>query len=156
MSEGYHPWVRMTPRPPRLPWTVLTVVWMVCACRPSVADVPAPEQPWEEMTFEQRKAHMSARVLPHMRATFQSHDAERFASFDCTTCHASGAAAGDYAMPDPALPHLVRKNFRTEIQAKHPEMVRFMWERVEPEMARLVGTKAGRTRFNCRDCHVRD
>jgi hypothetical protein len=121
------------------------------ACQPHPTDIPGPEQPWEQMSHDERKVYMATAVLPHMQATFAGFDAERFAKLECATCHVTGAARGDFAMPDPGLPNLA--HFRREHMKKHPETVRFMWEKVEPEMHALLGGKQGVGKFNCRACH---
>lgn len=105
------------------------------------------------MSHADRELYMTTMVLPHMRETFTGFDPDRFASFDCATCHVTGAAAGDYAMPDPGIPKLSRLHFGREHQRKHPETVRFMWEQVEPEMSALLGGPKGKRGFNCRSCH---
>lgn len=124
------------------------------ACRPKPDDIAGPEKPWEEMSYEARQAYMASQVLPYMKKRFQEHDPERFADFGCPTCHGSGAETGTYEMPNPELPVLDRKNFREEHQKKHPEMVQFMWEHVEIEVATLLGKRTGRGSFNCRSCHT--
>ncbi|MFV8750661.1 hypothetical protein ACNOYE_08915 [Nannocystaceae bacterium ST9] len=123
-------------------------------CQPKPSDIPGPEQPWKDMSHDERQVYMAQAVLPHMQASFREFDAERFADFDCATCHVTGAAAGTFAMPDPGIPKLSRSKFRQEHMKKHPETVRFMWETVEPEMSALLGGPKGLRGFNCRDCHM--
>ena len=124
------------------------------ACQPKPTDIPGPEREWSSLNLDERKAYMAETVLPHMKANFQTFDPERFASFDCTTCHRTGAERGDFAMPDPGIPKLSRAKFRQEHMKKHPETVRFMWEKVEPDMSALLGGPKGLRGFNCRDCHM--
>jgi hypothetical protein len=123
----------------------------VLGCQPHPHGISGPPQPWEEMSHEDKQVYMTTTVLPHMQSTFGGHDPERFASVGCDTCHVTGAARGDYAMPDPGLPNLA--HFQREHMKKHPEMVRFMWEKIEPEMHELLGGKKGYGKFNCRNCH---
>jgi hypothetical protein len=120
-------------------------------CQPHPTGIIGPEKPWAEMDHTERQAYMASAVLPHMQATFGTFDPERFAKVECATCHVTGAARGDFAMPDPGLPNLA--HFRREHMKKHPETVRFMWEKVEPEMHELLGGKEGVGKFNCRACH---
>jgi hypothetical protein len=120
-------------------------------CQPHPEGIAGPETPWAEMDHAERQAYMASAVLPHMQASFAGFDAERFAEFECATCHVTGAARGDFTMPDPGLPNLA--HFRREHMKKHPETVRFMWEKVEPEMHALLGGKAYARKFNCRACH---
>jgi hypothetical protein len=132
----------------------LLAMFAMLACQPKPTDIPGPERPWKSMSHEDRQIYMAQTVLPHMQETFQAFDAERFAGFDCSTCHPSGAARGDFAMPDAGIPKLSRWKFRTEHWKKHPETVRFMWEKVDPEMSALLGGPKGLRGFNCRDCHM--
>ena len=140
----------------RLPLTALLGLSLVAVagCQPKVRDLPGPGQAWKQMDHEEREVYMAQAVLPHMQATFAGFDAERFASFDCTTCHPSSAAQGEFVMPDPALPKLSRWHFRREHMKPHPETVRFMWEQVEPQMSALLGGPKGLRGFNCRSCHT--
>lgn len=121
---------------------------LLLACQPKPQGIEGPPRPWGEMDDAAREAHMSSVVLPHMKEAFQRFDAERYADFGCPTCHVGGS----YEMPNPRLPVLSKTKFRKEHWKKDPEMVQFMWEHVEPEMAALLGQK-GR-RFNCRSCHT--
>ena len=138
--------------------TGLLLIAMATACRPA-ATVPAgATRPWAQMDRAERQAHMTAVVLPEMRATFQRHDARRFADFGCATCHGPDAAERDYAMPNPALIQLPHRGFRKKIYVPHREMVRFMWSEVQPNMAKLLGQSESRfgrgAGFSCRGCHV--
>ena len=135
-------------------FTLLLALGAACGA-PKPTDIPGPDAPWTEMSHEQRKVYMASTVLPHMSETFQAHDAERYAEFDCETCHVTGAARGDYAMPDPGIPALSRWKFRSEHWKKHPETVQFMWERVKPEMSALLGGPKGLRGFGCASCHTR-
>jgi hypothetical protein len=132
----------------------ISAAWIGLACQPKPQDIPGPEKPWQDMSRADRELYMTTTVLPHMRETFTAFDAERFASFDCETCHVTGAANGDYAMPDPGIPKLSKLHFGRDHQRKHPETVRFMWEHVEPEMDALLGGPKGLRGFNCRNCHL--
>jgi hypothetical protein len=135
--------------------SVLTVALLLAAaCQPKPTDIPGPERAWKSMSHEDRQVYMAQTVLPHMQATFQEFDGERFAAFDCSTCHPTGATRGDFAMPDPGIPKLSRWKFRKEHWKKHPETVQFMWEKVDPEMSALLGGPKGLRGFNCRDCHM--
>jgi hypothetical protein len=135
----------------RLPFATLLTLAATLGCQPHPTDIPGPEQPWAEMSRDDRQIYMTTTVLPRMQETFATFDPEHFASVECSTCHVTGAARGDYAMPDPGLPNLA--HFRREHMKKHPETVRFMWEQVEPEMEALLGGPKGVRGFNCRACH---
>ncbi len=130
------------------------------ACRMGRTTVPeGADRPWDELDRGARAALMAERVLPAMRARFQAFDAQRFADFDCTTCHGSNAEARGYAMPNPDLPvldprGLYRKHRKDPAQHAIAE---FMWKEVEPAMAKLLGVTYGpKGRLNCATCHPHD
>lgn len=125
-------------------------------CQPKPSDIPGPEQAWKDMSHADRQVYMAEAVLPHMQATFQAFDAERFTTVDCTTCHRSGAATGSFAMPDPGLPkisrwHFFREHMKTQ---RGKDTVHFMWEHVEPEMSALLGGPKGLRGLDCHSCHM--
>jgi hypothetical protein len=128
-------------------------------CRGEPSAPPGASEPWAAMDRTERVAHMTAVVMPRMKALFQAHDPARYATFTCATCHGAGVADGTYTMPNPALLQLVSKGFRREIYLPHQAMVRFMWSEVQPTMAELLGVRESRfgrgAGFNCRGCHVR-
>ena len=111
---------------------------------------------WAEMNESERMEHMASVVLPRMQAVFQGHDPERFADFGCATCHGSGAANGDYAMPNPALPVLDASNLYKKHRQQDPEMVKLMWKQVEPAMGEALAVTygLGGAELECASCHV--
>ena len=129
--------------------TFLTATFV--ACRPAVKNAPEPPEKWKKMSHEQRFVYMTDVVEPHMRDVFQAFDAERYADFSCATCHRE---KGPYEMPNPEIFVIPRSKFREKVYEPHPEEVRFMWEKVEPNMAALLGKRAGFFSFNCRECHT--
>ncbi|MCA9694217.1 MAG: hypothetical protein KC636_31820 [Myxococcales bacterium] len=145
---------------PRLRPTVIAASLLLTpACKATVGNPPGAAMTWEQMNFQERRAHMTRVVLPQMKAVFQAHDPERFANFGCQTCHGQGSADGSFAMPNPDLMQFPRRGFKQEVYVPHREMVRFMWGEVQPKMAELLGmreSKYGRgAGFSCRNCHVR-
>ncbi len=112
---------------------------------------------WDALGTGDKMAHMHAQVEPAMREAFQSFDAERFADFDCQTCHGPGVDDGSYAMPNPALPHLREAGMFKEHRKADPEISKFMWKEVELPMADLLGQTAGpKGEFACWSCHIVD
>jgi hypothetical protein len=74
------------------------------------------------------------------------------------TCHGPDAKKGEFEMPNPKLPKLDPKdNFKAH--KKEAEVVKFMMERVVPEMATLLGEEpydpAKQEGFGCFDCHTK-
>lgn len=97
---------------------------------------------------------MKAHVMPRMSKVFQAADAAKYAAFTCKTCH------GPEFKPSPKdfLPKLVIKDGKPTAMADHPEVVKFMAEKVVPEMAATLGkapydpkTHQG---FGCGGCHA--
>lgn len=129
------------------------------------ADGPAMDEPaadegakvaWVDMDMDQKKKHMMAEVTPHMAGVFQAFDGERYAKFDCSTCHGPGAQSGEFAMPSPALPKLPPNGDFAALKEKKPEIMEFMFK-VGPEMAGTIGAKpydpSTNEGFSCYGCH---
>lgn len=111
--------------------------------------------PWSEMSDTQKLVYMKEVVTPKMAASFQAHDPQEFAEFNCATCHGPGASTGNFHMPTDALPKL--GDFELEKQ-EHPKGMAFMMEQVVPQMAELLSmprfdpsTQKG---FGCFGCHL--
>ncbi|MFW6197618.1 MAG: hypothetical protein ACOC5B_02020 [Myxococcota bacterium] len=125
------------------------------------AEQPAgPPQPWEDMTFEERKDHMKLAVLPAMENRFQEFDPDAYADFGCESCHGEDPEGDDFAMPNSDLPVLPSPESSewTEMTSEPSSVVHFMMEDVVPDMATLLGeptfdpeTGEG---FGCLDCHT--
>lgn len=101
---------------------------------------------------------MKTVITPRMRDVFKEINAEKFALADCTLCHGARAKTGDFAMPNPDIHPLSASGNFAEDAKEHPDAVKFMMERVVPEMAQAMGvdaynpqTKKG---FGCFNCHV--
>ncbi len=113
------------------------------------------DEPWADMDHEERMEHMGAVVMPRMQAVFEGHDAERFSTFGCATCHGSGASDGSFAMPNPALPELDAANLYKKHRKESPDMVKLMWKHVEPEMGEALAVTYGfGGDISCASCHI--
>ena len=128
---------------------------LVAACGGSTApaDAPAAEPPAEESSAEEAPAEeaetgavsfddmtppqkmklMKEVVAPGMAKVFHELDAEEFKDFSCATCHGPGAKSGDFEMPSAALP------LNAHEMEEHPDVTKFMKERVVPAMAKMLG-----------------
>lgn len=121
----------------------------------------SPSQPWAELNFEERKAHMQDAVVPVMTPLFLAHDEVRYANFGCRTCHGPDARALNYAMPSPSLRTLYPSGSREQIETveQHRAMAVFMFQRVTPTMRNLLGAPtydaATGEGFTCFYCHPR-
>ncbi len=130
------------------------------ACTSGAAAVPpGASAVWSEMGGDARRQHMIEVVQPQMADLFQEfdslHKGDRFADFDCGTCHGSGAVDGKFAMPNPELPHIDASGLYKKHRKATPEMAHFMWKKVEPRMAELLGVSHGsKGEINCGSCHV--
>jgi hypothetical protein len=95
---------------------------------------------WKDMTKEQRGKYMGMVVLPKMRETFRAFDGEKFASIGCGTCHGKDARSRGFEMPNPDLYQLPNSQEEWgKLMKDKPEWLRFMGEKVKPEMAALLG-----------------
>ena len=107
--------------------------------------------PWAEMDDEQKSVYMSTVVTPQMAALFQDFNDERFADFDCESCHGSSVAYSDYGMPGDIDPIS-----QPPPQPGASPISRFMHETVTAEMAALLDqeqSSPGVEGFGCYGCH---
>ena len=126
---------------------------------PAPSPESAPELAWKDKSREQRAAHMKSVVHPVMSSVFAKFDPERFATFDCRTCHGSGVSDGTFRMPNPELPRLpgAADGFE-KLLAEKEKVTTFMATVVVPAMATMLGEKPygpdARDGFGCFRCHV--
>jgi hypothetical protein len=129
---------------------------------PPEEEVVVPEgMKFDDMSLEQRKAFMKQTVVPTMKPLFQAFDPDKFAEFNCKTCHGGGAEDGSFEMPDPAIDRLPPPDqFMAFAQEpEHAPWVKFMAEEVKPTMARLLqetefDPATGTGEFSCGNCHM--
>ena len=131
----------------------------------SAADavVGPPGVAWKKMTFNQKKAFMKASVVPTMKPLFQAFDAEKFRIFDCASCHGQDGAERKFKMPGkdtaplPGTPEAFQAKLKTE--PRWPEWAKFMSEKVEPAMGKLMDMpvfdprKPDKNALSCAACH---
>jgi hypothetical protein len=157
-----------------LSWSVLAAVALL-ACggsqpaanapaEPGAApagEAPAAEAPgagaeltWSDsMPVKDKAEFMKKKVMPAMSKTFQEYDAKKYADFSCKTCH------GKDMKPKPvqALPELHFKAGKLAEADTEPDMVKFMHDKVSPQMADIFGKKpydpATKEGFGCNGCH---
>lgn len=111
-----------------------------------------PEQPWSEMSHEDKEMDMVARFHPIFREIFIEHDAEEYAEFGCESCHGDDMRERDFAMPSAHLPTVAMPGTPeyAQMAAEHPNGTRFMEEVVTPAMQTMLGMGAT---FTCNGCH---
>jgi hypothetical protein len=119
---------------------------------PSVADTATPH--FNDLPKDKKIEIMSKKVVPNVGKDFKDFNAKEFGDFGCTTCH------GPKKNQDPhqVLPKLTFSNGGFDkMKAKHPDMVKFMQEKVLPDMAAALGEKqmdpATKQGFGCGGCH---
>jgi len=119
---------------------------------------PPPSKPFDELTQNEKLDVMKKTVVPTMKPLFQAQDPEKFKEFGCVTCHGPHAKSGKFDMPNPDLPKL---NFADNLKVhkeKTPEMLTFMMEKVNPEMAKALNEApydpATGKGFGCKACHL--
>jgi len=116
---------------------------------------------WAEMSREDKRNYMSEAVMPRMAELFEEYDSERFAGFSCDGCHGEDMRSREFAMPNPGILALSATGTPEQQQMvqEHPEMVRFMFNRVLPTMQQLLGApdydEATGDGFTCFACHTR-
>jgi hypothetical protein len=125
-------------------------------------DTPPPAgMAFKDMNGDQRVAFMKLTVMPAMKATFQEFDAKEFATFECKTCHGSGAADGSFEMPNADIDKLPPAEKFAEFakESDHARWIEFMATKVKPQMAKLLmetefdpTTNTGE--FGCHACHM--
>ena len=138
----------------------LACVFAVPGCYASAPAVTPPQSiSWDQLDLDARRAAMHRDVLPLAQRLFREFDAERYASVTCATCHGPGAANGSFEMPNPrilALHPSGSPEQRVMVEA-HPQMVRFMFNHLLPEVRDVMGaapydTETGEG-FSCYSCH---
>jgi len=123
----------------------------------NVPSGPLAAGQWETLDDETRGKFMKKVVLPQMTALFQGFDADEFAKFECETCHGSGAATGNFEMPNPELPVLTMEKIQNP-DDDHKAVTEFMATKVKPTMAQLLGrpewSPEAPDGFGCTGCHT--
>jgi hypothetical protein len=125
---------------------------------PSASAAPA-KVAWKDMTPEQKGTIMKNEVLPKLGDEFKGLDAKHYAEFNCKTCHGKDAKERNFKMPNPSLPKLPADpaGFKT-LAEKKPAVMKFMSEKVKPDMAGILGVEQfepGKNEkgFGCFNCH---
>jgi hypothetical protein len=126
-----------------------------------VAEAPAGDAPsstvgWEGMNREQRMQYMQETVLPNAKALFVEVAPEKYADFNCKTCHGDNAQEVDFQMPN-QLPPLPTTDTINAAMAANEPVATFMLEKVTPGMAQMLGremvSESNPDGFSCFGCH---
>jgi hypothetical protein len=121
---------------------------------PSAAPTAEGPKSFDSMSMAEKAEHMKKVVAPKMGKVFQDYDGKRYEAFGCVTCH--GKAKED---PHKVLPKLTLSgDGMKNLTAKKPKIMKFMQEKVTPEMAAAMGEKpydpATKSGFGCGGCHT--
>jgi hypothetical protein len=134
---------------------------MMLSCYPKRIGPVGPDGKkltWEEMTIDQRKAHMTNYVLPRAAELFRTWQPDRFSAVSCNLCHNIEAMADDYHMPTRHLPRLSGDWTLAPEREKYPETTRLKLNRLVPLMTETLGVKpfsiVTRRGFGCYSCHL--
>lgn len=113
--------------------------------------ITPPEQPWADMSHEDREMDMVGRFHPIFREYFVEHDAEEFAEFGCVDCHGPDMADTHFEMPSTHLPPIPAADSPeyAALHENHADVMRFMEEDVTPAMQTMLGMPD----FTCNGCH---
>jgi mono/diheme cytochrome c family protein len=99
-----------------------------------------------------------------MKVVFGEFDGKKFAKVECATCHGKDAKANKFKMPSsditplPPTPEAFKAALATK--ADWPKWAKFMGEKVQPQMAALLGKpsfdfhKPDPAAFSCQGCHT--
>lgn len=123
--------------------------------------VGPPDVAWADMTKEQKGRFMKARVLPRFKELMAAFEPEEHEEITCATCHGEGAKDKTFKMPNADLEVLPGSQEGWErLSGAKPEWVKFMNEKVKPEVATLLGLPAfdpaspQEGAFGCGGCHT--
>lgn len=109
------------------------------------------------MNKAERLGYMKDTVVPTMKALW-AEAGEETDDFGCKTCHGAGAQNGSFKMPNEGLPKLDASDGFADEKKEHPETVKFMMEKVVPQMAALVDEEPYNPEthqgFGCFECHT--
>jgi len=120
----------------------------------------APDVPWSEKTFKQRKEFMGIVFLKEMKTSFKAHDEASFAGFKCQTCHGDDMKETNFEMPtDSLLPLDAEKPVEAAMEFDE-EITKFMVEEVVPKSAELLDMEPYNPEtgqgFGCFGCHPKE
>ncbi len=116
------------------------------------AEIDCETAVWDDLEGADRMTFMNDCVVPVMRPIFQTLDSERFADFNCTSCHGADLGGGTYAMPGAIMLDYPNSDSWPEGYAE------YMGMQVMPAMAELLGTtifnpETNPDGFQCNSCH---
>ena len=144
------------------PLFAAALILLCWGCYPKPVGPKGPEGKqltWNEMSFEQRTAHMDEAVLPRVAVIFAEWRPDRFGNgnVDCTLCHRQGLQEGQIQMPTADLPRLSGDLLLGTEFSEHPDTTQLKLDRLVPTVSEALGLKsfsiATRRGFGCYSCH---
>jgi hypothetical protein len=136
----------------------IVVFLSLAACGPRVGttEPSLDDRAFDTLNHDERIEFMKTRVVPAMQPVFVQHDASKYASFGCRTCHGPTADDGEFHMPSGSLPKLTGDLTKKFPRAK----LDWMLMEVKPTMAKLLKQKEWSPDdpygFDCYACHERE
>lgn len=133
-----------------------SLVLLACTPRTNVQEASIDDRPFDQLNHDERIEFMKQRVVPAMQPVFVQHDASKFSTFGCVTCHGKSADQGEFHMPSGSLPKL-----GGDLTKKFPRAkLDWMLTEVKPTMAKLLKVKEWSPEdpygFDCFGCHERE
>lgn len=116
--------------------------------------ISGPDQPWAEMSHEDREWYMVGKVLPIMKELFAEQSEDRWGTgYGCESCHGEDMQAVEYAMPPSSSYRVPAPGSEAwaSMEGIFGETVTFMEETVTPTMGTLLGIED----YTCFHCHPR-
>lgn len=134
---------------------------LAAGCYPKAIGPEGPDGErltWAQMDKGQRMAHMASEVLPIAQAVFGKWRPDKYAQVDCSLCHGSASATGDYKMPTAHLPRLSGDAFLGPEFEKHKATTDLKLSELVPAMGEALGKKTfsivTKRGFGCYSCHL--
>lgn len=104
------------------------------------------ERKFKDLTHDEKLVFMGTKVFGTLKGLFQTHNATRYASFACETCH--GQNNNQYKMPSGIFP-MDPANPLKDDDATYGKTVVFMKQQILPKMKELLQDDT----LTCFTCH---
>lgn len=123
---------------------VVALIFVVVGCGGTTE--PPKEKTFKQLTSDEKLVFMGTKVFAPLKGLFQTHNAERYKSFACGTCH--GQNHSNYKMPSGIFP-MDPANPLKDDDATYGKSVVFMKQQVLPKMKELLQDNS----LTCFTCH---
>lgn len=107
---------------------------------------------FKDLSYDDKLTFMGTKVFPEFKKLFVAHDEARYKdNWSCATCHGADGTANKYKMPSATLFPLDAANPISEDDPKYGKTVKFMKEKVLPEIKKMLGDDT----LTCFTCHAK-